>query len=90
MTEQDDYKELRDNRPALTEFFASKGWEIYFKWISAQVAADFQKAIRATTAEEREEARVQGLAKEKIARLPFYLMEQASADSASEIPPTTE
>ena len=85
MSEQDDYQELRENRAALVEFFASKGWEIYFKWISAQVAVDFERAIRETDPLKREQARCEGIAKEKIARLPFYLMEQAEA-SAEQAP----
>ena len=85
MSEQDDYKELRDNRAALAEFFTTKGWEIYFKWISAQVARDFELAIRETDPVKREQARCEGLAKEKIARLPFFLMEQAES-SADEAP----
>lgn len=85
----DDFKELRDNRTALQEFFATKGWEIYFKWISAQVARDFETAIRETDPLKREQARCEGLAKEKIARLPFFLMEQAEA-SADEAPSHTD
>ncbi len=85
MTDKD-FQELRDNRAAMIEFFASKGWEIFFKWISAQVAKDFELAIRETDPIKREQARCSGLAKEEIARIPFFLMEQADTVSAEQAP----
>lgn len=73
----DPYKELEENRAALAELFASKGWEILLKWTKEQVKVKFEKAIRRENAQEREENRISGLAMEEFIRLAVFLAEKA-------------
>ena len=82
----DQFQELREHRGDLKELFASKGWEIWWGWAQRRVQIKFEDAIRALTPEERENARVSGLALEEFTRLPFFLMEQAENVSADEAP----
>lgn len=80
----DAYQELRENRQAMAEFFASKGWELLYKWAEVQVKAKFEDAIRLTDPTERETARIEGLAIEKVIRLPFFLAEHAGLNGLAE------
>lgn len=82
----DDYKELVENRAHMAQLFASKGWEILVKWTAAQVEAKFTEAIRGTTPEAREEARVRGLEMERFVQLATFLAEQAGLNNAEEAP----
>lgn len=78
----DAYEELRAHRADMVQFFASKGWELLLKWAEAQARVEFEKAIRGATPEEREAARVEGLAIEKVIRLPFFMAEHAGINTA--------
>jgi hypothetical protein len=81
-----DYTELRQNRDAMAQLFASKGWEILNKWVAGQVAGKFEEAIRLEDAKAREESRIEGLAMEKFVRLAVHLAEQAGLNNAEEAP----
>ncbi len=83
----DAYKELRENRDAMAQLFASKGWEILNSWVAAQVAVEFQTAIRSEDAAERTEARIKGLTMERFIRLAVYLADEAGLNNAEEAPP---
>lgn len=82
----DAHEKLRQNRPAMAELFASKGWALLMEWTEAQTAAKFEQAIRAQTAEERETARVSGLTMEEFVRLSLHLADIAGLSNAEEAP----
>lgn len=66
--------------------FAGKGWEIWHEWAETQIQAHFEAAIKAPTKDEREEARLTGIALERFSKLPLFLMGEAERVSADEAP----
>ncbi len=92
-TAEEAIQELLDNRAAIQALFESKGWEIWLKWSESALNAYKDNSIAANTVAEREDNRAKYGALKYFNQLPFYFkaqIDKASADSASEIPPTTE
>ena len=82
----DPFAELREHRADLIEMFASKGWDIWQQWAKTQIAGHFEAAIHGPSAEEREHARLTGIALERFSKLPIFLMQQAETPSVDEAP----
>lgn len=92
-TAEEAIKELVDNKAAIQEMFASKGWEIWLKWSESALGVFKDNSIAANTVAEREDNRAKYQALTYFNQLPFFFVaqiEKASADSAPEIPSATE
>ena len=86
ITADEALQEIKDNRGAMQEFFASKGWDLWLKWSKAMQEGYFDASVRLPDAKEREEARLTGLALERFSQLPIFLMGQAETVSAEQAP----
>lgn len=91
-TAEEAIQELVENRAAIKELFASKGWEIWLKWSESALDVYKDNSVAADTVAEREENRAKYQALVYFNQLPFFFeqqIEKASADAASGSPPTT-
>lgn len=79
-------QELRDNKAQMTEFFASKGWELWLKWSESALSIYKDNSIAAETVAEREDNRAKYQALKYFNQLPFFLMQQAESVPANEAP----
>jgi len=80
------YQSLVENRGAIREMCASKGWAIWIEWVESQKKAYAQKAVWGDTREEREEAALELRALTRFADLPIFLDGMAGKVSATESP----
>lgn len=89
---QDVYAELREKKADLLAMLASPGWALLNKWLNEQILVRRDTAYAGASAEEREQARVEGHAMEQVINLAVYLADHAGlngADGASLDSPET-
>lgn len=85
-TMEEAIQELVENRGPITELFASKGWEIWCKWVESTLNVMKDNSIAAKTVEEREDARAKYNALHYFNQLPFFFQAQIEKASAEQAP----
>ena len=85
------YTDLLENRPAMMELFASKGYEIWMDWAETMIEGHEKACVYGATLAEREEARALVLAFRKLKDIPGVLGEILgdAAPASVDSPPTT-
>ena len=86
MTPEQYQHKLETYKEAITEFTASKGWELWLELADMQKEAHMHNATYAKTQEERDYARYTVLALDKFKAIPFALVrkvETLSLDKAA-------
>jgi hypothetical protein len=87
------YEKLRENRAAMNEFFASKGWELWLELAESVMEGKRKMALYDVDPRVREEARVSFLAFEQFQGLRLHMawaLDESNADLAPGIPQATE